>query len=606
MDFSHVNIIILTFIAVTAIISIYFVFKKELEPAEEDIERDSFSIPFLKEGIKITINEIVDQNIFELYLNKSETKKREQQKARVSKSVRTCAQGNIGEREFMKDYIRNLLQDNFGVNEATVDQIIPFGQPKALSPQDKFEILYAQMNSTSRYRTFAEINNVCMFDNEKTNEYGSYYEVTDSDIEEAFEILYRPLRYVDRLEVVTQRIYQELYGLSTADILRYDTTIDGISGGCSGASTEQYNYMEETYETGGTKKAKTYHSLWVFFRGKAMHLSFLSFNSQNDLIRTCKNLYRYGTVGHLTSKTGYKLTYQADGSRVVVVRPNLSTHWAFFLRKFDSTKNRTIDKLIVGENNSAVVEMLKWIVKGCLNLIISGDQNSGKTTCLKALGIFFDRRDPVRTTEQEFELWLNNAYEGLNCVCFRGSEDVPIMDAIAIQKKMDASRMLLGEVNNFELAAAFISLCQSGTRSSICTCHCVNTEDAIDYFRNSVMGSGMFKTEMTAEEQVANSIHIDVHWEKTSDGRRYVSYINEIVPYPRENEENEGMTSLDSIADSLKLMSRKRAFFVRTLLVYENDAYVLKNNFSDRNAARILKNLSLKEKKEFLAFNRAG
>ncbi len=600
MEFKQTNIIAIAVILSIVLISFYFIFKKDPEP-DDDIEEDKFSFPYLKEHVKRKINEIVDQNINELIINRKEMKKRQYQKARLSKSVRTCAQGNIGEREYLKDYIKDLLQNDLGVSDETINQIIPFHNREFLTPQDKFEILYTEFNreNENRYCAFDMLNRLYSLEHEKSNEYGAYYEVTPEDIDKLFDKVHKPLRYVDKLEIVTQRIYQEVYGNSVADILRYDTSIDGISGGCSGSSTEQYNYLEEIYGTGSTRKAKTYNSLWIFYHGKAIYLSFLSFASLQDLIRTCKNLYRYGTVGHLNSKAGYKLTYQADGSRVVVVRPNFSTHWAFFLRKFDSSKNMGIDKLIRVEGSEEVVNMLKWIVKGCLNAVLSGDQNSGKTTCLKAMSEFFDRRNPVRTTEQEFELWLNNAYDSMNCLCLRSTEGISVMDAVNIQKKMDAAIMLLGEVNSFELAAAYLSLCLSGTKSALCTCHCVSTEDLVDYFRNAVIANGIFKTEITAEEQIANSVHIDIHWEKSPDGKRYISYINEIIPYPREVPESEQVLPLESIADSLKLMSRKRAFYVRPLIILENDRYVVKNNFSDRSVKRILKNLAAEDIKEF-------
>lgn len=603
MEFLKANIIVITLIIAFLFLLLYFIFKKDLEPEEKNLEEDEFSLTYLKEGIKRKVNEIVDQEIYVLHLNKRETQKREYQKNRLNKSVRNCTQGNIGERDYLKDYIKDLLQETFKVNDNTINCIIPFNQPQFLSAKDKFEILYHQFNIQNRFRAFLDINNLSNFDHEKVNEYGCHYEISDEDIHRAYDKLARPMRYVDKLEVITQRIYQEVYGLSIADLLRYDMTIDGISGGCSGSSTEQYNYMEEVIETVGSKRSKTFQSFWIFYKGKAIHLSFLSFASQSDLIRTCKNLYRHGSVGHLTSKTGYKLTYQADGSRVVVIRPNFATHWAFFLRKFDSVKNLTINKLFIDQGSEIVVEMTAWIVKGCLNALISGDQNSGKTTFLKAIAVYFDRRDPVRTTEQEFELWLNNVYEEMNCICLKRNEEMSIKDAISIQKKMDAAIMLLGEINTLELASGYISLCQSGTKSALGTIHTVTTEDLVDYMRNSLLAEGTLKTEMIAEEQVSNSVHIDIHWEKEANGHRYISYINEIIPYPREVNEEVDIPSLESMANSLRLISRKRAFSVRPLIEFKNGRYLLINKFSERSTARIIKNLSGEDQIKFHEFN---
>lgn len=602
MDFNKTNIIIIAFLAALFSITVYFIFKEDLEPQEEDIEINKFSIPYLRDGVKNIINEIVGQNIHALYLNKKDTKKREQQKAKVVKATRYCTSGNIGDKDFIKDYIGNILQDDFEINETTICNIIPFDQPAFLSVQDKFEILYRQFQGIDRYRAFEKINSLCKFDLEKRNEYGSYFEITEEDIHKAYDRYARPLSYIERLEVVIQRIYQEEYGLSVADILRDDMTIDGISGGCSGASTEQYNYLEEVYESGGIKKARSYNSLWIFYRGKAIHLSFLSFKSQSDLIRICKNLSRYGSTGHLTSNRGHKLTYQYDGSRVVVIRPKFATHYAFFLRKFDSTKNMPINALFTDEGSDYVLQIFEWAVKGCLNIILTGDQNSGKSTSLKAMAKYFDRRKTVRTIEPEFELWLNNTYDSMNCICLRKTENMTIMEAIDNAKKMDADIMILGEINNYDLGAGYISLTQSGTRSTMATAHFVSTEDGVDYLRNGCMAIGMFQSEMTAEEQIANSWHLDIHFEKSPEGKRYISYINEIVPYSRYAQYSSDMPSLDSMAESLRFMARKRAFTVRPIIRYENHRYRVINMFSDRLRARILKNITAQDKSGYIEF----
>lgn len=597
MDFNDINIVLMTFIVAMVLITIYFIFKKELEP-EEDIEINIFAISYLRDGVKEKINERVGENLYELKINKKDIKKREQLKARLNKAIRSCAQGSVGEREYVKDEIKGILQTDFDVNEQTIDYIIPFNHINNLSPQDKFEILYVLNNREKDNMAFSKLNETCKFDREKRNEFGSYYEISEDDVQNAYDQLASSLNYVDKLEIVAQRIYQEEYGNSIADIIRYDIKVDGVSGGVSGASTEQYNFMEEVMETGGTGKAMSYNSLWIFFRGKAIHLSFLSFKDDRDLIRVCKNLYRHGSVGHLTSKIGYKLSYQADGCRVVVVRPKMSTHWAFFIRKFDSAKNHTIDKLLLDENHELVTTLSKWAARGCLNLVISGDQNSGKTTFFKAMAIYFDRRNPIRTMEQEFEMWLNNAYTNLNCICLKASDDVPLFDIIAIAKKMDSAIMMLGEIGNFEYAGGYLSLCQAGTRSTIATIHTNTTQDLIDYMKNGGMFINLFRNEVAAEEQIAKSIQMDIHWVKSPDGKRYISYINEIVPLSNDiNDDKED--ALSKIANSLRLMSRKQAYQVRPLVTYEDGKYVLKNTFCNGSVNRILRNLSENDVVEF-------
>lgn len=598
--FTNSNIILITLITVFALLTIFFIFKKDVDMEEDNIEENVFSLTYLSKGIRNLFNNILNQNINELYLSKKETQKREKQKARLNQALRSCAQGNLGEKEFVKDYIKELLQNHLDINEITIDKVVAFNNNEKLTVQDKFEILLYQHKKKYYYDAFEKLSIRCGFDEEKRNDYGVHYEVTSQDINKYYTSYAERLTFVDKLEILTQRIYQDTYGFSVADEVR-DMKIDGISGGISGVSTRQYNYLEEILQTDDITKSKAFDSLWVFLHGKPIHLSFLSFKTMGNLIRVCKNLYRYDNVGHLTSSNGYKHNYLHDGSRVVVVRPKLTSGWGFFIRKFDSTKQMPIESLLIDEGHEKVIELVKWGVKGLLNIVLSGDQNSGKTTFLKAMIKFFDQRYPIRTTEQEFELWLNNMYPHLNVMSFRASDEVSIIEAINLQKKTDAMIMILGEVASYELASAYITLTQAGTKSTLCTCHCVTTEDEIDYFRNAILSCGTFSNEKIAEEQVAKSINIDIHWEKRSDGHRYISHITEIIPLPKDEVWPENYN--ECLLETLKRIGRRRTYITKDIVVYENGRYVFKNSLSEKSVNKICKNLSTEDKDKFLSFN---
>jgi pilus assembly protein CpaF len=599
--FPHYNMVFIALISAVALLSIYFIFKKDLEP-EEAPQIDVLSISYLCESIKNLFNQIINQNIVELYLSKEETKKRENQKVKLSNAIRSCAQGSIGDRNYVKDYIKDLLQNNLNVNENTINHIIPFDQPWLLSSQDKYEIMLQAYKMQYDGGALEKLSSLCGLENEKINEFGVHYECSKDDIDEAYRNFSQPITYVLKIEILTQRIFQETYGFSVADETFYQDIVDGISGGVSGITTEQYNYMEEIMQNSDITVSYSYNSLWVIIHGKPIHLSFMGFGSKNELIRVCKNLYQYDNVGHLNSSNGFKLSYLQNGSRVVVTRPKLTSGWSFFVRKYESSNAMTLENLVTGKNNTDVIELTKWAVRGLLNIIISGDQNSGKTTYLKAIFRFFDQRYQIRTTEAEFELWINNLYQHLNVVSFRGTEEVSLIDAINIQKKTDGVIMILGEIADTPQANAYISLTQSGTKSTMATCHCKTTPDVIDYFRNGTLSrDGIFTNEMIAEEQVANSINLDIHWKKSADGQRYISHITEVIPLPREDNWS-GNASKD-LVEALRRISRRRAFITRQIIVYENGEYVFKNSLSDRLIQKIIENLSEEDGKEFLLFN---
>lgn len=597
------NTIYLTFIAAVALLVIYFIFKKDVEPDEEGADTNEFTLEYLSENLKIIFNEILNQNLSELYISRKALEKRKEQKERLNQAIRSCAEGYLGEREYLKDYIKDLIQSKLKINEDTIDFVITFGNTTYLTELDKFEILLQIYKQDYGLDAFGVLGKKCKFDQEKQNEKGLYYEVTKEDINKSYAYIKPVLTYVIKLEVLAQRLFQLAFGFGVIDELVYQKSIDSILGGTSGVTEEQYNYMEEILKSEDITIEKSYNSIWIVLGGKPVRLSFLGFNSREELIRVCKNLYRYDNVGHLTSSSGYKLSYLRNGSRVVVTRPKFTAGWSFFIRKFESSRGMSINTLVKGENNEVVIGFICWFVKGMLNIIISGDMGSGKTTFLKEILKYLDQRYEIRTFEPEFELWLNHLYTDLNIVPFRKTEDVSIIEAINLGKKTEAMIMLLGEINDAAQANAFITLTQSGTKCTMATCHTNSPSNLVDYFRNATLSrEGIFTNEMTAEEQVANAIDLDIHWEKSPEGIRYISYIAEIIPLPRIITETGD--SLKDIAIHLGVLARRRAFEVREIITYENGTYILKNSLSHNCMQKIIKNLRIEDREKFILFHK--
>ncbi|HWT26410.1 MAG TPA: pilus assembly protein CpaF, partial [Mobilitalea sp.] len=110
-----------------------------------------------------------------------------------------------------------------------------------------------------------------------------------------------------------------------------------------------------------------------------------------------------------------------------------------------------------------------------------------------------------------------------------------------------------------------------------------------------------FHNEGIAEEQVANSINIDIHWEKTSDGHRYISHITEIIPRTREEEWPQDYN--ECLLEVLKRMARRRSFTTRDIIIYEEGQYVLKNPISERLVNKILRSIASEDFEIFKSLN---
>ncbi|NLP34429.1 MAG: hypothetical protein GX359_04440, partial [Clostridiales bacterium] len=66
MNYPHSNTVIITLVTAFVLLTIYFIFKKDLEPDQEQGQEDIYSIPYLKKSIRMLFNEITNQNIAEL------------------------------------------------------------------------------------------------------------------------------------------------------------------------------------------------------------------------------------------------------------------------------------------------------------------------------------------------------------------------------------------------------------------------------------------------------------------------------------------------------------------------------------------------------------
>ncbi|MDF2952671.1 MAG: cpaF1 [Anaerocolumna sp.] len=117
----------------------YYLFKNEGMEQDENSE-DEYSVDYLVAGIKEMLNHILNTGPSEWNLNKLETKKQERRRGKLKKALRTCNYGDIGAKEYVKEYIKDLLQLKFNLNEENIDKVIPFHKFYKLSTQDKLHI----------------------------------------------------------------------------------------------------------------------------------------------------------------------------------------------------------------------------------------------------------------------------------------------------------------------------------------------------------------------------------------------------------------------------------------------------------------------------------
>ena len=67
---------------------------------------------------------------------------------------------------------------------------------------------------------------------------------------------------------------------------------------------------------------------------------------------------------------------------------------------------------------------MRWLIKGCKVIAITGEQGSGKSTLLKYLISFIDPTYTLRVQELIFELNLRKLYPKRNILSFRETQTV--------------------------------------------------------------------------------------------------------------------------------------------------------------------------------------
>lgn len=593
------NTIWISLILILCLTYIWFKYRTFLREKNARVpEQESFTIDMLIEKVKNSLHELSHSQLADAGLHEEEYRRRINQRAEMRKALKGCVSGSISDKTYVKNLIGDLLTRSIGLNKSNVDEVILFAEPDLLTIQDRFEIvfyLYRQQfgaDALSRMIDTYDLGRLRM--EEGTDDGGSYY-ISEEDIQYVFECEYRELGFREKTDIIVQRIYQHYKGFSVVDEIR-DQRIDGVSGGVSGMLDAVHmglrkpaswnDLLDQGLEDDAHEEALSgMESVWIFYKGKSIHLSFLSFGSIRELMRVCQNIYKYNYPGQLSEASGYKVNEMKDGSRVVVVRPPFAESWAFFVRKFD-IPNASLEQLITGNNADLPIALLQYLMKGSRITAVTGAQGSGKTTLLMAMVKHIYASYTLRVQEMAFELQLRRIYSRRNILSFRETEHISGQQGLDLQKKTDGTVNILGEVASDEVAAWMIQMSQVASLFTLFTHHAKTFRDLVFSLRNSLLKTGMFQHEHIAEEQVVSVINFDVHMKKDAEGRRYIERITECLPRA-----NQG----DSVEE-------RAGFTFRNVVEYRNGEYVATAPISSGSMVDMRDQMTLQDAEKFEQF----
>jgi pilus assembly protein CpaF len=313
-----------------------------------------------------------------------------------------------------------------------------------------------------------------------------------------------PLSFAER-ERLSREILDEIFGLGPLEPLLKDHTISDIL----------VNRYDRVY----------------IERGGKLELTGLSFKDNQHLMQIIERIV--SRVGRRVDESSPMVDARlADGSRVNAIIPPLALDGACLsIRRFGRdpvTARNMIENHTLTE---AMLELLSIVVKGKLNVLVSGGTGAGKTTLLNVLSGYIPNTDRIVTIEDAAELQLKQEHVvrlETRAPNIEGKGAVRQRQLVINSLRMRPDRIVVGEVRGEE-AFDMLQAMNTGHEGSLTTVHANAPRDALARVENMVSMANLNIPERAVRHQIASAIHVVIQVARLSDGTRKVTQISEVT-----------------------------------------------------------------------------
>jgi len=313
-----------------------------------------------------------------------------------------------------------------------------------------------------------------------------------------------PLSFAER-ERLSREILDEIFGLGPLEPLLKD----------HGVSDILVNRFDRVY----------------IERGGKIELTGLSFKDNSHLMQIIERIV--SRVGRRVDESSPMVDARlADGSRVNAIIPPLAIDGpCLSIRRFGRepiTARQMIENHTLTE---PMLELLSAMVKGRLNIVVSGGTGAGKTTLLNVLSGYIPNSDRIVTIEDAAELQLKQEHVvrlETRPPNIEGKGAVRQRQLVINSLRMRPDRIVVGEVRGEE-AFDMLQAMNTGHEGSLTTVHANSPRDALARVENMVSMANLNIPERAVRQQLAAALHAVVQIARLSDGTRKVITISEVT-----------------------------------------------------------------------------
>ncbi len=313
-----------------------------------------------------------------------------------------------------------------------------------------------------------------------------------------------PLSFAER-ERLSREILDEIFGLGPLEPLLKDPTVSDIL-------------------------VNRYDRVYVERAGK-IEPTGLSFKDDAHLMQIIDRIV--SRVGRRVDESSPMVDARlADGSRVNAIIPPLAIDGpCLSIRRFGHDPLTSRNMLENKTLTESMLELLAAMVKGRLNILVSGGTGAGKTTLLNVLSGFIPNSERIVTIEDAAELQMKQEHVvrlETRPPNIEGKGAVRQRQLVINSLRMRPDRIVVGEVRGEE-AFDMLQAMNTGHEGSLTTVHANSPRDALARLESMFSMANLNLPERAMRHQIASAIHAVVQIARMADGTRKVISVSEVT-----------------------------------------------------------------------------